>query len=208
VSAGYLGFFSLLVAGSKSSGSGTYSFEFVVLVLTLILATPFFARDYMNWKADPVAERLAWLRSMPIDISTIVRARALAILTALPLNAVAFFLPVALFDQWSMAAADFAWLVISILGLSLIGAGITLYLELRISLRRWMLLNIVTMVAAMIAMVALGLWAHIRIFEQLTHAVEWNGPLAAAICVTVGVVGLVVLERLAEQALCRRELGA
>lgn len=207
-SALYLGILALFFGLSDAMAIGTYSFEFVMIAMALLLATPFFAREYMSWWNDPIAERLAWLRVLPIGVPTIVRGRALAILAALPLNAVAFFIPVWFGGAWEMSTGGFLWFCAALVGVSLVGAGVTLALEMGLSIRRWVIVNIVSMVLVIIAMLVIGLALDIRIFEQLSRAVAWNGPMAAVLCLAGGAISFFGCVRLAEDLLRRRELEA
>jgi len=206
VCAVYLGLFSGFLALGEAIEVGTYSFEFAMLAVVMLLATPFFAREYMGWSTDPVAERLTWLRTLPIGVPTIVRARVIAFLAAIPLNTIAFFGPIYVADAWSTDAGRFTWLMLSIIGISLLGAGITLCFEMGVRLRRWLMANLVMFAVLIAAIIGLGIWFDLRAFEQVTRAVTWNGPLVAVICVGAGGGGFMLLGRLAERLLARREL--
>lgn len=205
-SALYIGLLGLFWGLSGAMDPGTYSFEFIMFAIGIILATPFFARDYMSWSTDPIAERLAWLRMLPIGVPTIVRARALALLVALPLNAIAFFTPVWFGGGWQMSGTTFLWFCLAITGVSLVGAGSTLALEMSVGIRRWIIINILTIMIVIVVMFVIGLGLDFRVFEQLARAVAWNGPLVALISVATGGLVMFVCIRLAEDGLRRREL--
>lgn len=204
----YLVFLSLLTIGIGDLMAGSTGLEFVLLATTLIISTPFFARDYMNWATDPVAERLTWLRSLPIDARTIVGSRMLAMLAVAPFNIVAFFGPIYLAGAWSLDTVPFILFALSILGISLIGAGVHLCLELGVSLRRWLITNVVVLVPLVIIFVVLGWAAEIWPFAGLARSVERYGFVITLLCIAVGAIGFLALGRLAEDLLRRRELGA
>lgn len=207
-SAAYLGALSVLIIAGSSIKVGTISFEIVMFATVTILWTPFFARDYMSWSSDPVAERLSWLRSLPISARTIARSRMLADVPALPLNALAFFLPIYLAGTWSLGDGQFLWFVCSLIGLSLIGAGINLCLELGVSLRRWLVLNVLILAPA-IALVGLLAWRlDFMMMSWLANVSGQHGPLLALVCIVIGVASFLLLGRLAEDLLRRRELEA
>ena len=205
-SALYLLFLGLLFGLADSPGIGTFPFEFIMLAIGTIMATPFFAREYMSWSTDPIAERLAWLRVLPIGVPTIVRARAVAIIVALPINALAFFTPAWFGGRWGLDTGTFLWFILAMCGVAFAGAGLTLVLEMSVGIRRWIITNIVSLVVVIVVMGVLGLWFDIRLFEQLARGLEWNGPLVALACVAAGIAVFLACLRLAEDGLRRREL--
>lgn len=205
-SALYLGLISLFVLGSKAAEIGSVSFEFIMFAMGVLLATPFFASDYMSWAKDPTAERLAWLRTLPIGVPTIVCGRTVALLAALPLNVIAFFTPAWLGGGWGMSAGTFLWFVLAMIGVSLVGAGSTIALEMSIGIRRWIITNIITIAIVLVVIIVLKIWVNFALFEQLARAVEWNGPFVAGMCLVTGMIVLLGCVRLAEQGLRRREL--
>jgi len=207
-SAGYVAMLGLFIAVSGTMNPGTYSFEVIMFSVGLILTTPFFAREYMSWSTDPIAERLTWLRVLPIGIPTIVWSRAIAILMALLLNPVAFFTPLWFGGRWTMDRGEFVWFAVAMTGVSLSGAGFTLAMEMSVGIRRWVLTNIVMIVVAIVAISVVGLATGFRVFEQLTRAASWNGPLVALICLVLGCVVFLGCVRLAKDGLRRRELPA
>lgn len=205
-SAAYLGLLSLLIVAGSGIEVDTIAFEIVMFAVATILWIPFFSRHYMSWHSDPVAERLTWLRSLPISVRTITRSRMLANVPALPLNVIAFFLPIYLAGTWSLGDAQFLWFVISLIGISLIGAGINLCLELAVSLRRWLVLNVLVLVPAIALMGLLAWRLDFMMVSWLAQVAGERGPLLALMCVALGVAGYVLLGRLAEDLLRRREL--
>lgn len=208
VSAAYLLGLSLLLSLGGGPRLGSFAAEFVILIMLMILTEPFMSRDYMNWSNDPVAAHLTFLRTLPIPARTIVQSRMLALVVAAVLNVPAFFLPIYLLSDWSMSAGQFLWFALSLTGLSLIGTGIGLCLELGTTIRRYSVVNSVLIAVLAVVILLLGFRFDFWIVERFARLTETNGPLVAVTCVIVGIIGYVLLGRLAERLLLRRELGA
>lgn len=208
VSASYLLGLGLLLSLGGAPEPGSFAAEFVILIILMILTEPFMSRDYMSWSNDLVAAHLTFLRTLPIEPRTIVQSRMLALVIAGVLNVPAFFVPIYLLGDWTMGFGHYLCFVFTLTGLSLIGTGVGLCLELGTTLRRYVLVNCVLLVILTVTIILPGWQFDFWIIEWIARITDTNGPLVAVASIAIGIVAYVLLGRLAERLLLRRELGA
>lgn len=200
-SAVYFAFLGAVLAGSKD-GVSDVAFTLVIL----ILIEPVLSNRYMTWKKDnEVLRHQTFLRGLPIDSRTVVVARLISMLVSGAINVPLFFVWYwVLSDSWNSFATFFSWCVFWF-GISLIGCGFSLVMEFGVSLRRWIMINLVV-IAVLIAAIVIQWLVSGHELVGASQALAQNHPgFAALIGIAIGVGALIAGPALAVRVLRRRE---
>lgn len=182
--------------------------EIALPVLMLILIQPAVSSRYMTWKQDnEVTRHQTFLRSLPLELGTIVAARFVAMLVAGVINIPMFFVWFwYLADEWSSVSVFLVWAVFWI-GMALAGAGISLIQEFWLSIRRWSMMNFLVIMVLIVTLPPIFWLTGIRpVAWTIDYAHRSPGVLATA-GFFVGVLGLVIGIVIAVRCFCRREFA-
>lgn len=201
LSAVYFAFLGAVLAGSMA---GVSDAAFVLVMLMLI--EPVLSNRYMTWNKDnEVLRHQVFLRGLPIDSRTVVGARLISMLVAGAINVPLFFVWYwVLDDSWTSFAAFFSWCVLWF-GIALIGAAFSLVMEFGVSLRRWIMINLVV-VGVLIASAFIQWWMSGRALVQASQTMAQDHPwMTALVGIAIGIGALIAGPALAVRALRRRE---
>lgn len=182
--------------------------DYLFLIMSLILAVNALSLDYLKiWQDDVFSHRLVFLKSLPLSAGTLVASRAMSMLFALPLNALAFFLPVFFISDLGELGFSYVWFCGVWLGGSIFYAGVTLLCELGLSGRVYVWLSVGIIVAVIALLLLLEWTVSLGLVARTAALAQGYGPLPALASLLVGVVGFVLLARLTARRIERRELS-
>lgn len=205
-SAAYIAFFGALIAPRGDDGAGTWVVDVTFLFAVLIIAQPFFAREYFSWDNDRVAARLTFLRMLPIPLNVVVGSQMIRLVTAALFNAPAFFLPFYLLGEWDLDPGEFIGLAFFWTGMGAIGAGYGLCMEVSTSIKRYSITNLVLVAVLMPILSYLGVAHDIWLLHWSIGIAEEHPLLLAVVGLVVGTVAYLAIGRLARVLLAQREL--
>lgn len=139
--------------GLVLSTDSTWALEFALPILMLILIQPSLSSRYMTWRKDnEVTRHQVFLRGLPVDFSTIISARVIAMLIAGLLNVPVFFLPFWFVrTEWSSFGHFLAWCVFWV-GVAFVGAGLALIQEFWLPFNQWARVNTFIILGALVGL--------------------------------------------------------
>jgi hypothetical protein len=205
-SAAYMLVLGSLLAPGFANDDVLWGPEIAFLAMVFIMTQPFFSRDYMSWENDRVAARLTFLRMLPIPVEVILRSRMLALVAAGIVNVPAFFIPLYLLGDWPFGVGPYIAFVLFWTGISLIGTGYGLSMEMAVSVRRYTLTNLVVILVVIAVLTVTGIAAELWLVTWSVERVAEHPVLMAVAGPLVGMVACVAFGRLATDRLRRREL--
>lgn len=205
-SAGYMLVLGAVGAPRGDTRLGTWSPEILFLIMMMILAQPFLSREYVSWDNDRVAERLIFLRMLPIPLDAVVRGRMIAMLAALVLNVPAFFMAFRLAGNWEPTWREYMWFVIHWVGIAIGASGYSICMEMGASVKRYSLTNLAVLAVAIGAFTVAGTLFDVWLVRGSVGLVERFGPLMAAAGLVAGITVFLLAGRLAIRRLRNREL--
>lgn len=205
-SAAYMLVLGSLLAPGFANDDVRWGPEIAFLAMVFIMTQPFFSRDYMSWENDRVAARLTFLRMLPIPVDVILRSRMLALVAAGLVNVPAFFIPLYVFGDWPIGAGAFVAFVLFWTGISLIGTGYGLSMEMGVSVRRYTLTNLVVVLIVIALLTVAGVAGDVWLVSWSLERVAEHPVLMAVAGLLVGAVAYTAFGRIAADRLRRREL--
>lgn len=182
--------------------------DFVILLLTTLLATNYaFWGSVSEW-SNPSERKLAFMRALPIPVSTLVGSRMISMVAALPITIPAFFLSIYLLADVQMGVGDYIAFSVFWVGYALLWAGFNLYVEIVSGSRFyfWISFVSVALMVGLIALIDFGL--DIRIGLNVVTLIDSYGFLAALASLVVGFLALMLAGRMAARGLQGREIPA
>jgi hypothetical protein len=107
--------------------------DYLFLLVCAFLGVNAISRDYTLIWRDTFSSRLLFLRSLPIPAESLVGSRALCMLFALVVNAVAFFLPAYFLTDLGELGTSYLWFACVWVGYGLLGSGLCLLFEFSVN---------------------------------------------------------------------------
>lgn len=167
------------------------------------------SREYLRvFSGDTFSARLAFVRSLPISVETMVLGRLISMCLALLLNAPAFFLTVYFVSNLSDLGWSFLWFVAVWIGYSLLGTGFYLLAEFTISGKTYTWLSFTWVLLLVVGLIFLELTVELRAVSRIAGLVESYGPLPALASVLLGAAALAILTKITIRRVERRDLYA
>lgn len=196
-------------SGGLERAFASFMPDLLFLIVGLLLCVNSLSRDYLLvWTSDPFTTRLAFLRSLPISIRSLVAGRMLSMVLALPLTVPAFFVPVYFLTDLRELGVAYLWFVGIWVGYSFFAAGLTLLMELGLRGRTYSLISL-GMIAAIPVMVGLLEWlVELRLVERTALLARDYGAAPAAVSLVLGAGLFVLLAGATVRRIESRELSA
>ena len=217
----FLGFFAVVslsgvfeLRGFGAEGRRVENFynvlysDYLFLVACAFLGVNAISRDHALVWRDPFSSRLLFLRSLPISAESIVGSRALCMLLALFLNALAFFLPVFFLSDLGNLGTSYLWFAAIWIGYALLGSGLCLLLELTVSGRVYTLISF-GFAASLMAVLALLEWTLdlSLVWRTAQLAQSGYGAPLAAFSVLTGAAAFALLMHATTRRLKKRDFS-
>lgn len=164
---------------------------------------------YRLWQ-DPFAERLRFLRALPVPARDLVLGRMLTMVLGLLVLAPVFFLPpyvFAIYDGTPPAPMAYASYALIWAGYALFSGGIVLYLEFgfRGKTANWLFYMWGLVIVIVFALLRFGL--DVRVAAGTAELVRAYGPLPAVLSLLAGAAAFALLGLATVKRLERRELA-
>ena len=183
--------------------------DYLFLLVGAFLGVNAISRDYTLIWRDAFSSRLLFLRNLPIPAGSLVGSRALCMLFALLLNALAFFLPAFfltnLGELGTTTYLPFAGIWI---GYSLLCSGLCLLFELSVSGRVYALISFGFAATLMVVLALLEWTLHLSLVGRTAELTQSYGALPAVFSILAGVAALALLSRATTRRLETRDFSA
>ena len=183
--------------------------DYLFLVVGAFLAVNAISRDYTlaSWQ-DTYLSRLSFLRELPISTGRFVASRAISMLLALVLSALAFFLPAFfLSDLGELGTRTYLWFCGVWIGYSLLGSGVCILLELTVSGKVYTLISFGFTASVMLVLAFLEWTVNLSLVGRSAELAQSAGALAAIISILAGGAAFALLCRLTTRRIEERDLS-
>lgn len=182
---------------------------FMILVCTCLAYNWADGRYFRLWQ-DPFADRLRFLRALPVPARDLVLGRILTMAFGLLVLTPVFFLPPYLFtilDGAPPQPTAYAYYALIWAGYGLFSGGMMLYLELGFHGKVAYALVLAWMVVLIVVFVLLRFVLDVRVAAGIAELARTYGPLPALVSLLVGATALGVFGLVATRRLRWRELA-
>lgn len=158
-------------------------------------------------RRDVFSCRLLFLRELPIPATSVVAGRAISMLFALVINALAFFLPAFFYSDFGDLGASYLWFAGVWIGYGLLASGLYLLLEFTTNGGFYAPISIGSVLALVVAAVALLEWtADLGLVGRTVELVRGYGAIPAVFSVLAGVVAFALLARVTVRRIQKRDV--
>src|SRR5215216_3500266 len=178
------------------------------LLICAFLAVNVVPGDYARVRRDAFYPGLYFFRKLAIPAGSVVGSRALCMLLALILNAVAFFLPAFLLSELGELGASYFWFAGIWIGYGLLASGFYLLLELTESGRSCALISNGFALSLILAVALLEWTVDLGLVRRTVELVHDYGPLPAILSVLAGGAAFAILAWATAKRLEKRDLSA
>lgn len=179
-----------------------------LLVCALLGANTLLGYYTRNWRGTRSLP-LALLRNLPISARALVGSRALGILFALVVGAVAFFVPVYFLSDLGAELGVRAYLLFCAVwvGYGLLGSGISLYFEFTASGRAFALISYAFALPLIVVVALLESTEYIGLVGRVAQLIQsGHGTLLAGLSILAGGAAFLFLSSATAHRLQRRDL--
>jgi hypothetical protein len=187
-------------------GANSFFADFVLLLFATLLATTYISWGSLAEWRNPAERRLAMMRTLPIPISTVVRARILFLLLALVINGTAYFGVIYALGDIRLSPGAYLAFVSVWIGYALIWGGVTMYLDTVRGSKYILLSSFVSSTIAIGVIVVISLILGFQVVYTVGQLASDHSLLTAVSALVVGIAALIVTERLTVQDLPHREI--
>jgi hypothetical protein len=180
--------------------------DFVLLLFATLLATTYTSWGSLAEWRNPAERRLAMMRTLPIPVSMVIRARILLLLLALVINVTAYFGAIYLLGDIRLNLGAYLAFVAVWIGYALVWGGVTMYLDVVRGSKYFLQSSFVSGTVTIAIVILVSLILGFQVVYTVGQAAVDHSLLTAAIALIVGVVAVIVTERLTVRDLPGREI--
>jgi hypothetical protein len=177
----------------------------ILLMATLLVSNYACWGSYSEWMTSS-ERKLAFMRALPIPVSTLVGSRMVAMLFALPFTVPAFFAPIYLMNDFRMGVSTYLAFILFWIGYAFFWAGVNLYLDVVLGSRPFFWISSVLAAAMLGFIVLIGGGLGIRFVYEVERLVSNYGLLAVPAALIAGVAFFIAAGRLTVTGLQGREI--
>jgi hypothetical protein len=157
-------------------------------------------------RRDGFASRLPLIRELPIPAAGLVAGRAICMLLALLVNALAFFLPVFLLSALGDLGASYLWFAGVWVGYGLLASGLWLLMELTEDGGIRVPIFVASAISLVVVLALLEWTADLGLVWRTAELVRGYGALPAVFSVLAGAAAFVLLARLTVRRIRERDV--
>ena len=155
---------------------------------------------------DGFSSRLLFSRELPISAAGVVAGRAISMLFALLVNALAFFLPVFLLSGLGDLGASYLWFAGVWVGYGLLASGLWLLMELSADGGTRVPIFVASAISLVVVLALLEWTVNLGLVGRTVGLVRGYGALPAVFSVLVGAAAFALLARLTARRILERDV--